>query len=64
MGNIIIYNKKCKECNLKIGDYDTNYLCLVIGKGKYNGLYYCPICFYNLIKKNTIILNNTYEKLN
>jgi len=37
------------NCNLKVGDYNTLYMCLLIGKGKYNGKYMCANCFYNKI---------------
>jgi hypothetical protein len=69
MGNTFS-NRKCCKCLLKIGDYNTDYLCLLIGKGKYNGLYYCPQCLYQKLEvnfsntKNKYIYNNyTFDNL-
>ena len=47
MGNF--NSRSCFVCNLKVGDYNTHYMCLLIGKGKYNGKYMCANCFYNQI---------------
>ncbi len=59
MGNLIscsngicINNKTCCKCNRTYGDYGLNYICLVIGKGKYNNRYMCFDCIYNTIDNN------------
>tara|TARA_B110000211_G_C13834406_1_gene445009 strand:- start:132 stop:359 length:228 start_codon:yes stop_codon:yes gene_type:complete len=48
MGNI--NSRKCLICQLKVGDYGIDYMCYIIGKGKYNGRYICSKCYYEKIK--------------
>lgn len=47
MGNI--YSRKCYKCSLGVGDYGVNYICYLIGKGKYNGRYICCKCYYDQV---------------
>ena len=68
MGNI--YSKSCINCNLKVGDYNTHYMCLLIGKGKYNGKYICANCFYSQIKhkieaqeRNNLVISDDEFKI-
>mgnify|MGYP001166550160 FL=1 len=70
MGNTFS-SKKCHKCKLCIGDYDIDYLLLFIGKGKYNGLYFCPTCLHELLTINLgninteskVISNYSFEDL-
>jgi hypothetical protein len=56
------FNSKfqCNECNLEIGDYNTNYICCMKGLGNLNNGRYCLSCLfskfninnYNTLKQN------------
>jgi hypothetical protein len=55
MGNILCCcfsnDNKCYNCERIYGDYGLNYVCYIIGKGKYNGKYICFDCIYEKMKK-------------
>lgn len=58
--------KKCFTCNLALGDYNVDYMCYLIGKGKFNNKYICTNCLYNRIigikeKKNSYQLKLDYN---
>ena len=51
MGNLIschnvkcLLDRSCLKCNRDYGDYGLDYICLIVGKGKYNGQYVCFDC--------------------
>tara|TARA_B100000900_G_scaffold410475_1_gene428347 strand:- start:6894 stop:7118 length:225 start_codon:yes stop_codon:yes gene_type:complete len=50
--------KKCKECDLSIGDYGLDYICHITGKGKWHNLYICPNCLYERVHVNKIKKDN------
>ena len=59
MGNLISSNnRKCCKCGRVYGDYGVDYICLIIGRGKYNNKYICFDCI-NKDKNN----NETFENL-
>lgn len=58
MGNLIscdtsfLKNKICCKCDRSYGDYGLDYICLIIGKGKYNNRYICFDCIYTNINNS------------
>lgn len=64
-GNCLI-DRSCYKCNRgygDYGDYSLNYICLIIGKGKYNGKYMCFNCIYDVMEKQNQ-KENYYDTFN
>tara|TARA_E500000178_G_scaffold342312_1_gene387333 strand:- start:162 stop:392 length:231 start_codon:yes stop_codon:yes gene_type:complete len=64
-GNCLI-DRSCYKCNIgygDYGDYSLNYVCLIIGKGKYNGKYMCFNCIYDVMEKQNQ-KENYYDTFN
>lgn len=54
----------CINCERFLGDYDVDYMCLLIGKGKYNNKYFCANCFYERIKNKMNKTDENYININ
>ena len=78
MGNLIschngncLLDRSCCKCNRGFGDYGDygdyglDYICLIVGKGKYNGQYMCFDCIYDIMDKKNQKENyyNTFNKI-
>ncbi len=66
-GNCLL-DRSCFKCNRSCGnygDYGLTYICLIIGKGKYNGQYMCLDCIYDIMDKKNQKENyyNTFNKI-
>ena len=47
---------------MSIGDYGVNYMCYLIGKGKYHGTYMCCKCYYDQVSSEIYNENENKRK--